>query len=922
MVKKTVSFIVIFLIFCTTGAALLIGTSNFGMGFGGIAEKTVSSTYALDRAGDIYYISTSGTYKNLVCIDSSGKRLFEKRLSPEIFGDSFAPAGIYVEHDKGIYLTTYEFDPRTLFIERAVVHSFYEDGTYAGEVFSHRTSTYMNGRTVMISAFSEDDNSVYFSLLDNGSVEVFTALKNNSEPASKIAGYELPDREIYGAYTFSDGSIALGLHGGIAILDRSGMKNPGNVKQDTVFDRFWNGIDLVYMMDSATGDIYTLSKDMSISASLSGSRVINAEESLTAADLTDVSVGITGNIFGCIHDETERLYYGSFSVMSRIYTDDVDRSTQINSILVLAAVAVGVILLTILTWDFYVSILKMHLSILLRQSLLMIMLIFIVLYSLSYFIVIPQVENIVTGNYSHEAQLIANSFEDSMSGAAGAAPQYSDYEELFAAEGRAAACADPDNGFDGDDEKPQVHLAEVKDGRLRLIASTGLYPAGTSADRLAYGMNLTDIAENMTGTESFFMKNSVEGEKMFLVRRISIPVTANDVYMIVGIRISSLSSSVQNIQNMIDLFLAGGGLVLVVIFMIIENITAGAVRKLKRSVDRIAAGEYNVPISISTGDEIEELSRSVRALSDHIVEKTTSLERLNNSYYRFVPLSFLKNLGETQIERVDKSLHSKRRMAVLLLRFRMSDTERIIGSQDIFESINGVFEQLIPIIGENGGTAYNFLYNGCSAIFNSSGDALRAAIKMRECAAAYNEVCRIRGKSTADVRVVISEGDVLLGFIGDEKRMEPTAVSGVITEAEEIEKLCGESGLYIVCTEEAFRTLPAGKYRSRRIGEFAAAAGTTGLYDMFDSDPYAMIKLKEQFSEEFAAAVELFENGDYTGARTRFMNIVKYAPDDGAARNYLYLAEHNISSGRRKLTYRIYDETEAYRRQSLAWKDM
>lgn len=911
MVKKTISFIVILLIFCTTGVALLIGTSNFGFGFGGIAEKAVSSTYALDRAGDIYYISDSGSYKNLVCIDSAGKRLFEKRLSPDVFGESFVPAGIYVEHDKGIYLTTYEFDQATLFVSRAVVHSFYEDGTYAGEVFSQKLSRYMNGQSVIISAFSEDDNSVYFSLLDNGRAEVFSALKNNSEPCAKIAEYQLPDRDIYGAYTFSDGSVALGLHGGLSVLGASGEKSLGNVRQDAVFDRFWNGIDLVYMMDSATGDIYTLSKDLSISAALSGGRIINAEEAITPADMTDISVGITGNIFGCIHDETERLYYGSFSVMSRIYTDDVDRSTQINSILTLAAVAVGVILLTILTWDFYVSILKMHLSILLRQSLLMIMLIFMVLYSLSYLIIIPQVEQIVTGNYSHEAQLIANTFEDAMSGIAGSEPQYSDYEELFAAEGRAAASADPENAFDGDDEKPQVHLAEIKNGRMRLIASTDLYPSGTNADRLIYGLNLTDIATGMTDTESFHMQSGIEGEKLFLVRRISIPVTTSDAYMIVGIRISSLSSAVDGIQRMINLFLVGGGLVLVVIFMIIENITAGAVRKLKRSVDKIASGEYNTPINISTGDEIEELSRSVRALSDHIVDKTTSLERLNNSYYRFVPLSFLKNLGETQIERVDKSLHSKRRMAVLLLRFRMSDAERMMGSQDIFESINGVFEQLIPIIGSHGGTAYNFLYNGCSAIFNNAEDALRAAIKMRESAAAYNEVCRLRGKQTADVRVVISEGDVLLGFIGDEKRMEPTAVSGVITEAEEIEKLCDDSGLYIVCTEEAFRTLPAGKYRSRRIGEFSAAGtGAVGLYDMFDSDPYAMIKLKEQFSGEFSAALKLFENGDFIGARTRFMNIVKYAPDDGTARNYLYLAEHNINSGRRKLTYRIYDGSE------------
>ena len=351
---------------------------------------------------------------------------------------------------------------------------------------------------------------------------------------------------------------------------------------------------------------------------------------------------------------------------------------------------------------------------------------------------------------------------------------------------------------------------------------------------------------------------------------------------------------------------------LVVIFMIIENITAGAVRRLKKSVDRIACGEYNAPIDIRTGDEIEELSKSVRALSDHIVDKTTSLERLNNSYYRFVPLSFLKNLGETQIERVDKSLHSKRRMAVLLLRFTMSDTGSMMESQDIFESVNGVFEQMIPIIGEFSGTAYNFLYNGLSAIFNSADDAVRAAIRIREAMAAYNEVGRKKGRRTADVRVVISEGDVLLGFIGDEKRMEPAAVSGVITEAEEIEKLCSGSSLYIVCTGDAFRTLPQGRYRSRRIGEFSAP-GIAGecLYDIFDSDPYALIKLKEQFSAEFAKAVSLFESGDFTAARTRFMDIVKYAPDDGAARNYLYLAEHNINSGRRRLTYRIYDGSEA-----------
>lgn len=910
MAKKIISFIVILLVYCTAGVAVLIATSNFGFGFGGQRERSVSSAYALDRAGDIYFVAESGGSKELICVDSTGKRLFEKKLDPDVFGESFYVDSIYVEHDKGIYLSVYEFDSDTLFIGRVSVHSFYEDGTYAQEVFSEKVSRYKNAESVLISSFSEDDDAVYFSLLNGGKAEVFTALKNNSEPAAKIAEHKLPQTDIYGAYTFPNGNVVTGRKGGITLLTADGSSEVNN-SGSAVFDRFWNGIELVYTMNSATGDIYTLSRDGAMSAAVSGSRIINAEEKLTTASFSDVSVGITGNIIGTVRADSERIYSGSFSVMSRIYTDDVDQGAVINSILVLAGAAVAAVLLTILTWDLYVSILKMHLSILLRQSLLIIMLIFIVLYSLSYLIIIPQVENIVTTNYSHEAQLIANSFEDSVNGVIGNDPQYSDYENFLRAQGEASAASDQSGDFGCDDEKPQIHLVQNRNGRMEIIASNELYADGTPADRLLYGRNFTETALAMTEQEEFFMGSGTEGEKLFMIRKTQLPVTSDDAYIVIGIRISGLSGAVQEIQRMINLFLVGGGVVLVVIFMMIENITAGAVRKLRRSVDRIAGGEYNAPINIRTGDEIEDLSKSVKALAVHIIDKTTSLERLNNSYYRFVPLSFLKNLGETQIERVDKSLHSKQRMAVLLLRFNMSDGG-MMGSQDIFEGINGVFEQLIPIIGEHNGTAYNFLYNGFSAIFNEcSEDALLAAIRMREVLAAYNEVCRTRGKRTADVRIVISEGDVLLGFIGDEKRMEPTAVSGAITEAEQIEKLCEDSGLYIVCTEDAYDTLPQGKYRSRRIGRFdAAGQGAVGLYDMFDSDPYSMIKLKEQFSREFTAAVELFEKGDYISARTRFMDIVKYAPDDGAARNYLYLAEHNISASRRILTYRLYSEND------------
>ena len=85
-----------------------------------------------------------------------------------------------------------------------------------------------------------------------------------------------------------------------------------------------------------------------------------------------------------------------------------------------------------------------------------------------------------------------------------------------------------------------------------------------------YGVNLSALAQGMTtGREEFVTASGTEGGKLFLVRKITLPVTSDDVFMVVGIRISALSGAVQKIQALINMFLVGGGVVLVVIFMII-----------------------------------------------------------------------------------------------------------------------------------------------------------------------------------------------------------------------------------------------------------------------------------------------------------------------------------------------------------------
>lgn len=896
MAKKIISFMVIFIAYCVIGAALLIGIFGFGALFVGTSEDgAVRSAFAVNRAGNIYYISDRNGEKALVCVASSGEMLFEKALDSRIFGGSFLAGGIYVEHDNDIYLTVYEYDGRALLIEKAAVYAFNEDGSYADTVFSANVSQRLNGQTNIISSFSEDDDNIYFSLLTNGRAQVLTAPKNHSAAASELCEYAIPDADIYGAYTSSAGELVLGVPGGLTVCSETGERFL-KADEGAVFDCLWNGIDRIYAMDSATGNVYSVSSGSSgkysVSDIVSGEITVNTEENLTIADMTDISVGITGNVVGRIRGQSDRIYSGSFSVMSGINTEATDKNDVINGILVLAGTAAAVIVLSVLTWDFYCGILKMHVSILLRQSLLIIMLIFVMLFFLSYFIMIPQVESIVYSDYVREAQLIANSFEDIL--AVTAADKY----EEFIREYGIAAAADSS-------ETPDIHIVKNTNGKMQITASSALYPKGYPADRLFHTDSFTQTVSGGNEREVQVYDRGTEGEKLYLIRSLS-----DGMYIAVGVRLDGISDAIGNISQKINLFLIVGGFVLVLIFMIIENITAGAVRRLRRSVDHIAAGEYAFPVSVNTGDEIEELSKSVKELSSHIIEKTASLEKLNRHYYRFVPLSFLSTLGETQIERVGKALHVKRRMTIMFLRFDLSRNLTGMDTDELFESINSVFEQIVPIISRNNGTAYNFLYNGFNAIFpDSSENILQTAIRIRETAQTYNKRRSESGACTADVRIVISEDSVLLGFVGDEMRMQPTAVSNAINMAEEIEKLCRSSGLYIICTESTYIHLPQGRYRGRYIGRYTASdSSTVKLYDMFDGDPYFLIKLKEQFKAQFEAAVGLFEDGDFAAARSRFMDIVKYAPDDGVSRNYMYLAERNIGAERPQLTYTVFGE--------------
>jgi hypothetical protein len=235
-------------------------------------------------------------------------------------------------------------------------------------------------------------------------------------------------------------------------------------------------------------------------------------------------------------------------------------------------------------------------------------------------------------------------------------------------------------------------------------------------------------------------------------------------------------------------------------------------------------------------------------------------------------------------------------------------------SEEIFANINDVFEKIVPVVSESEGTVYNFLPDGFNAGFEGTPEeVLQAAFRIREVSGALNQQRKRKGKGQVDIRIYITRGNIMLGFIGDEKRMEPAAISHEAQKADPIMRICYDSGIYIACTKEIQDELPDNDYRSRKIGDVMIEKETVQIYDLYDSDPYSLLKVKEVHSDRFGLGVNLFSKGDYAKARNMFMDIIKYSSQDEAARNYMYISEFNLRSNYKQSTYTTIYELERMR---------
>ncbi|BCU75424.1 CHASE2 domain-containing protein [Luteolibacter sp. LG18] len=273
------------------------------------------------------------------------------------------------------------------------------------------------------------------------------------------------------------------------------------------------------------------------------------------------------------------------------------------------------------------------------------------------------------------------------------------------------------------------------------------------------------------------------------------------------------------------------------------------------------------------------------AQSYDLVTEKLERGRLHREFRRFVS----RDVADTLVR--DPDLYrgvatGRRRRVVVLFSDVRGFTSRSEDSDpaELVAQLNEYLSRMVDIVFKHGGTLDKFIGDAVMAHWGAleEGDeadharqAVEAAREMLEALDELNEKWSGEGREPFKIGVGLHLGEVLAGEIGSKERTEFGVIGDAVNLASRIEGMTKYfavpllvSGAVVDATEGSGKLRCVGRIRVKGRHE------PVELYTL---------SRDRDLDERFAAALALFQKGEFTSAAEAFRELLREDPDDGAA---------------------------------------
>lgn len=337
-----------------------------------------------------------------------------------------------------------------------------------------------------------------------------------------------------------------------------------------------------------------------------------------------------------------------------------------------------------------------------------------------------------------------------------------------------------------------------------------------------------------------------------------------------------------NLKNASSMLL----LALTVALMVILYIFLRPLKTLKECAGKLAAGDLGVTVAVHGHDEVADISMAFNQMSLEMEKYVGEIRRISDGYYKFIPAKILDLLGKESIQDVKLGDQVTGEFTILSLHAIDYPKQSVsFSAEEAYKDINRMLSILVEPINRHSGMVEHFEDTGLSALFMAgSREALDAAIDMQKL---MKQLLPGNGRTIA-----ISYGQVMIGVIGHQERMEATTISAHSDLAKALRLKGDQYGARILITHLVYKQIPGfeERYHARYLGNIYLTANNTyeRVYDVYDGDCEEEFYYKEQTKQLFERGVGLFVAKKFYEARLVFVEVLKQHRKDKAAKEYLY----------------------------------
>src|SRR5438874_3537540 len=211
--------------------------------------------------------------------------------------------------------------------------------------------------------------------------------------------------------------------------------------------------------------------------------------------------------------------------------------------------------------------------------------------------------------------------------------------------------------------------------------------------------------------------------------------------------------------------------------------------------------------------------------------------------------------------------------------------------------LNEHLSRMTSVIFNDGGTLDKFIGDAIMAVWGNvrslgtaqdAKNCARAALGMRRELAQLNQKWRSEGRMGLGMGIGINQGEVIVGNIGSQERMDPTVIGDAVNLASRLEGLTRVYGVDILVGASAAELVREEVYlrsvaRVQVKGKTKPVAVFTPIGARNEDVGLQLLKCLESYEE----GLEKFRARDFTQAKILFSRFLEFYPDDLLAQTYL-----------------------------------